>query len=441
MARWSGGSAPRRRSGWSGHTANSNRSGPSTARCSCRTIRSMRPPAGRRTWTAASCSTGSTRVTGQELSKTILYHLDPQTGKQLVPEAKFNMEGTTSDILSGDGELVFLKYFTFDRDGKRTDATKPHPFSITGFLGEEWFVRNYWIIGEGMPGAGWGGWANAANAFPSGQILCFNDDSRIRLRPRKSRRRPGRPPSRRLPAVRHGPTARRTAARRQEGKAASHQATAWTDTQSLIVRAMVTRQRPAGGRRPAGSGAEGSRTCWRSRTSRKRWLVSRARKASVCGSSTRADGRRSPSAHCRRCRSSTACRPPTAGSTSPRWTARCFVTGNEEVSRVECQTRVSPSACSGRVRRASPALHLPPPNARSAGLVIWCPLYFTAKSLDFAKLAGNPLTALIDPAIAPEPPAFVRNPCRHLHFCKPLLELFRVQIPAPLRYGLRGVSS
>jgi outer membrane protein assembly factor BamB len=112
---------------------------------------------------------------GKELSKTVLYHLDPDTGAQLVPEARFNMEGTTSDILSGDGESVFLKYFTFDRDGKRTEATKPHLFSITGLLGEEWFVRSYWIIGAGMPGAGWSGWADAANAFPFGRILCFRD--------------------------------------------------------------------------------------------------------------------------------------------------------------------------------------------------------------------------------------------------------------------------
>ena len=44
-------------------------------------------------------------------------------------------------------------------------------------LGEEWFVRTYWIVGEGMPAAGWGGWANAANTFPSGRILCFDGDT------------------------------------------------------------------------------------------------------------------------------------------------------------------------------------------------------------------------------------------------------------------------
>ncbi len=113
--------------------------------------------------------------TGAELSRSVLHHLDPKTGEQLVPEARFNMEGTTADILSGDGESVFLKYFTFDREGKRCDSTAPRLFSITGLLGEEWFVRSYWLLGAGMPGAGWGGWASAANAFPSGRILCFDD--------------------------------------------------------------------------------------------------------------------------------------------------------------------------------------------------------------------------------------------------------------------------
>jgi outer membrane protein assembly factor BamB len=115
-------------------------------------------------------------ATGQELSRTVLSHIDPDTGKQLTQEARFNMEGTTSDILSGDGENVYLKYFAFDREGKRTQSDTPHLFAIAGLLGEEWFVRSYWIIGAGMPGAGWSGWANAANKFPFGRILSFDKD-------------------------------------------------------------------------------------------------------------------------------------------------------------------------------------------------------------------------------------------------------------------------
>ncbi len=115
-------------------------------------------------------------ATGRELSKTVLCHIDPKTGRQLARESRFNMEGTTADVLSGNGDLVFLKYFCFDREGQRTQATAPHLFSITSLLGEEWFVRSYWIIGEGMPGAGWSFWTTAANAWPSGRILCFDTD-------------------------------------------------------------------------------------------------------------------------------------------------------------------------------------------------------------------------------------------------------------------------
>jgi outer membrane protein assembly factor BamB len=192
-------------------------------------------------------------MTGKELSKTVLYHLDPQTGAQLVPEANFNMEGTTSDILSGDGDLVFLKYFTFDRAGNAsggvwqpripptgTQATRPHLFSITSLLGEDWFVRSYWVLGEGMPGAGWGGWANAANTFPSGRILCFNHDAVYGYgRERVSSGATGH----RADAYHLFGIQRNTLApqidRKGKKKAAGKGRLVWADAESLIVRAMV----------------------------------------------------------------------------------------------------------------------------------------------------------------------------------------------------------
>ncbi len=115
-------------------------------------------------------------ISGKALSRTVLYHLDPQTGKQLTTEARFNMDGTTNDVLVGDGERVYLKYFAFDKDGKQTQEAVPHLFSITSLLDEEWFVRTYWLIGKGRPGAGWGQWADAAQQSPFGRILCFDDN-------------------------------------------------------------------------------------------------------------------------------------------------------------------------------------------------------------------------------------------------------------------------
>ncbi len=114
-------------------------------------------------------------ATGEQRFRTPFYQLDPETGKQLVSEGGFGMEGTTSDLLSGDGDQVFLKHYTFDAAGNRIATERPRMFSITGFLGEEWFVRSYWVVGNQVTGAGWGGWANTANAFQAGRILCMAD--------------------------------------------------------------------------------------------------------------------------------------------------------------------------------------------------------------------------------------------------------------------------
>ncbi|MDP6045395.1 MAG: PQQ-binding-like beta-propeller repeat protein, partial [Phycisphaerae bacterium] len=115
-------------------------------------------------------------TSGKQLSRTMLYHLDPKTGKQLTKEGGFNMDGTTSDVLVGDGELVYLKYFAFDRKGAPTKEISDHLFAIAGLMGEDWFVRSYWVMGKGRPGAGWGGWANAAKSNVAGRILSFNKD-------------------------------------------------------------------------------------------------------------------------------------------------------------------------------------------------------------------------------------------------------------------------
>jgi len=118
-------------------------------------------------------------LTGKELSRNVSFNLDPETGKQtgVEPTGPFNMEGATSDILSGDGDSVFMKHLRFDAACKPAAADKPHLFSMTRLLGEEWFVRSYWLLGTQV-GAGWGGWANAAKSVPFGRILCF-DQKRV----------------------------------------------------------------------------------------------------------------------------------------------------------------------------------------------------------------------------------------------------------------------
>jgi len=118
--------------------------------------------------------------TGKMLACSVISHLDPVTGKQTAPEKRgtFDSAGTISDILSADGEVVYLKHMGLDRAGKEVQATRPHLFSATGLLGEEWFIRAYWLFGTNT-GAGYGRWASmrsgTSSQAPAGRILSFDD--------------------------------------------------------------------------------------------------------------------------------------------------------------------------------------------------------------------------------------------------------------------------
>jgi outer membrane protein assembly factor BamB len=114
--------------------------------------------------------------TGAAISKTVLCDVDPETGKQTGVEGSggFDMQGVRTDLLSGDGETVFMKHYRFDGDGQPMAENKPHLLSVDGFLGEEWFVRSYWIYGTTVR-AGWGGWAAAASSAPAARIMSIGD--------------------------------------------------------------------------------------------------------------------------------------------------------------------------------------------------------------------------------------------------------------------------
>lgn len=116
-------------------------------------------------------------ATGEQVSRSVLYDLDPDTDKELHLEKKgsFDMAGCSSDILSGDGKQIYLKHLAFGQDGKKSATTSPHLYSVTGLLDEEWFVRAYWRYGT-EHGAGWSRWAQAAGQVPFGRILCVDGD-------------------------------------------------------------------------------------------------------------------------------------------------------------------------------------------------------------------------------------------------------------------------
>jgi len=84
--------------------------------------------------------------------------------------------GTLPDILSTSGDLVFMGWTCFDKEGELVDVLKPHLFSATGFLDDTWWHRTYWQYGSWMRG-GFGGWPQAARQAPAGRLLVLTDDT------------------------------------------------------------------------------------------------------------------------------------------------------------------------------------------------------------------------------------------------------------------------
>ena len=114
---------------------------------------------------------------GTILSQKQIHHIDPATNTQTGKEVRgsFDMEGTLCDLLVGDGESVFMKHLRFVPSVNETTESKSHLFSTTGLLGEEWFVRSFWLVGEDISG-GWGKWTNTKKMIARGRILSWNDE-------------------------------------------------------------------------------------------------------------------------------------------------------------------------------------------------------------------------------------------------------------------------
>ncbi len=115
--------------------------------------------------------------TGKLLSETNLYQREPETGHapQDIVQG-FDMPGYLPDVLSSDGQSVFMRQVRFDLDGEVVDERAPHLFSQAGFLDDSWWHRTYWIFGTKMF-AGWGGWPRAGEQVPSGRLLVHDGET------------------------------------------------------------------------------------------------------------------------------------------------------------------------------------------------------------------------------------------------------------------------
>jgi outer membrane protein assembly factor BamB len=113
---------------------------------------------------------------GELVAESTIYTPDPIThrvSRELVDG--FEMAGAQSDVLVSEGETLFMRQFSFDRDLKPAPR-RPHLYSPTGLLDDSWWHRTYWLYGQENT-SGWSTWFQAGNVVPAGRILAFDDET------------------------------------------------------------------------------------------------------------------------------------------------------------------------------------------------------------------------------------------------------------------------
>ncbi len=128
--------------------------------------------------------------TGQMLSVCKIDETDPRSGENIQKLQSgwcgLTMPVANPDILTSDGQRVFMRSEPFDLEGnrlritpdldvQRQDRPGAHLFSPVGLLDDSWHHRAYWVYGVTSV-YGWHVWFEAAKHAPSGRILSFDDD-------------------------------------------------------------------------------------------------------------------------------------------------------------------------------------------------------------------------------------------------------------------------
>lgn len=117
--------------------------------------------------------------TGKLVSESCVSGYDEKTGEQVEEAVRVQgteMPGGLPDVLSSDGQFVFMRHLKFNRECVEQSEPTPHLFSTVGFLDDTWWHRTYWIYGTNT-NAGWGGWWRMGNRVPAGRLMVFDDAS------------------------------------------------------------------------------------------------------------------------------------------------------------------------------------------------------------------------------------------------------------------------
>ena len=125
--------------------------------------------------------------TGKLLSENVMDNRIPGTDKHLqdVLMGK-HLPVAMPDILSSDGQYVYMKSQTFTMDGKRVRVRPQRPdtqydeevhlFSPISFLDDGWHQRTYLIYGRAA-GEGWAEFQLPPKRVPCGRIMCIDEEN------------------------------------------------------------------------------------------------------------------------------------------------------------------------------------------------------------------------------------------------------------------------
>jgi hypothetical protein len=115
--------------------------------------------------------------TGEVVVENVLDECDPATGQNFQSRIKgLSMPVALADILSSNGDNLFMRSQMFHLDGKRLDAGANHLFAPFGFLDQSGFHRTYWIYGNSYNGT-IGGFSSGKRGI--GARLLVHDDERV----------------------------------------------------------------------------------------------------------------------------------------------------------------------------------------------------------------------------------------------------------------------
>ncbi|UCE46975.1 MAG: PQQ-binding-like beta-propeller repeat protein, partial [Phycisphaerales bacterium] len=130
-------------------------------------------------------------ASGRMLSVNVMDDKDPETNRDLQKLQAgwigLTMPVALPDILSSDGERIYMRSQQFDLQGKRLRIAPDidvhhqgrqgaHLFSPVGFLDDTWMHRTYWMYGVTVT-YGWRMWFEGGRFAPAGRILAFDDNT------------------------------------------------------------------------------------------------------------------------------------------------------------------------------------------------------------------------------------------------------------------------